>query len=158
MLVVSDTTPLNYLALIGEIDLLPRLYSTVVVPSQVIRELEHARTPLVVREWVAQLPQWVEVRTANEGRFPSLDSGEAAALSLAIELKSPLLVDESKARAMARECGVPAIGTIGILAEGHIRGFVNFEEALEKLRETSFRIHPSVIQTFRSRLGEEGLR
>jgi predicted nucleic acid-binding protein len=31
-IVVSDATPLNYLALIGEIDLLPRLFKSVLVP------------------------------------------------------------------------------------------------------------------------------
>lgn len=37
--VVADTSPLNYLVLIGEIDLLRRLYGRVVVPSEVVAEL-----------------------------------------------------------------------------------------------------------------------
>jgi len=32
MIVVADTTPVNYLILIGEIDVLPKLYGRVVIP------------------------------------------------------------------------------------------------------------------------------
>ena len=36
-LVVSDTTPFNYLILIGHIDVLPRLFGKLLVPPAVIR-------------------------------------------------------------------------------------------------------------------------
>jgi len=39
MLVVADTTPINYLVLIGQIDLLASLYEQVVIPSAVAAEL-----------------------------------------------------------------------------------------------------------------------
>lgn len=44
MIAVSDTSPLNYLALIGEIELLPRIFTRVLIPPAVISELHHART------------------------------------------------------------------------------------------------------------------
>jgi predicted nucleic acid-binding protein len=37
MIVVADTTPLNYLALIGEVDLLPLLFGRVLVPGAVCK-------------------------------------------------------------------------------------------------------------------------
>jgi predicted nucleic acid-binding protein len=37
--VVADSSPLNYFTLIGSVDVLPRLYGSVVVPVQVIEEL-----------------------------------------------------------------------------------------------------------------------
>ncbi len=59
MIVVSDTTPLNYLILIGQIDLLPRLYGQVIVPTTVVHELKHLRAPESVRSWMASPhPGW----------------------------------------------------------------------------------------------------
>lgn len=43
MIVVSDTGPLNYLILIGSVDLLPRLYGRVVLPLRVHQEMSHPR-------------------------------------------------------------------------------------------------------------------
>ena len=39
MIVVSDTSPICYLLLIGEIELLPQLYSQVIIPRIVGQEL-----------------------------------------------------------------------------------------------------------------------
>ena len=56
MIVVSGTTPLNYLILIGQIDLLPRLYQHVVVPKAVVNELQHLRAPQVKDARFAEHP------------------------------------------------------------------------------------------------------
>ena len=56
MIAVSDTSPICYLILIGEIDTLPRLYSQVLVPAVVIAELVHEDAPGAVRDWAANLP------------------------------------------------------------------------------------------------------
>ena len=40
MIVVSDTTPLRHLIAIGEAELLPELYGTVIVPGAVWAELQ----------------------------------------------------------------------------------------------------------------------
>ena len=58
MLVVADTSPLNYLVLIGEVDLLSHLFGQVCVPDAVIVELQHERTPELVRSWVTAPPVW----------------------------------------------------------------------------------------------------
>ena len=50
MLVVSDATPLHYLVLIGEIDLLQRLYGRVIIPQAVVEELSVAKAPVQVRD------------------------------------------------------------------------------------------------------------
>jgi predicted nucleic acid-binding protein len=51
MIVVSDTTPLNYLVLIDSAHVLPALFGRVYAPSAVIRELAHSRSPELVRRW-----------------------------------------------------------------------------------------------------------
>jgi predicted nucleic acid-binding protein len=45
MVVVADTSPINYLVLIGQIDLLTRLYKRILIPPAVLAELKaSART------------------------------------------------------------------------------------------------------------------
>ena len=61
MIVVADTSPLNYLIVIGAVDVLAPLYTHVVVPQTVAAELSVSRTPAVVRAWIAQRPVWLEI-------------------------------------------------------------------------------------------------
>lgn len=48
-MVVSNTSPLNYLILLDEINVLPRLYERVSIPQSVCEELQAAETPEAVR-------------------------------------------------------------------------------------------------------------
>lgn len=59
MIAIADASPLCYLVLIGEIELLPRLFSRVFVPEAVIAELLHKDAPEAVRSWVSNLPSWI---------------------------------------------------------------------------------------------------
>ena len=61
-MVVADTSPLNYLVLIGSIDVLPELYERVLVPFEVIEELSAADAPAEVAVWVRSRPAWLEVQ------------------------------------------------------------------------------------------------
>ncbi len=45
MIIVSDTSPLNYLVLIGCVDVLERLFGRVIIPEAVLNELRHEKTP-----------------------------------------------------------------------------------------------------------------
>jgi len=45
MLVVCDTSPLCYLLLIGEIEILPQLYDRVLIPTEVAQELSDINSP-----------------------------------------------------------------------------------------------------------------
>ena len=45
MIVVADTSPLNYLVLIDAIDVLPSLFGEVYAPPEVIRELADLLAP-----------------------------------------------------------------------------------------------------------------
>jgi predicted nucleic acid-binding protein len=55
MLVVTDTSPLNYLVWIQQDTLLPILYDRVVIPPAVYEELQRPETPpLNLSEFVAR--------------------------------------------------------------------------------------------------------
>ena len=60
MIVVADTGPINYLIAIKHIELLPRLYVRILVPSSVRDELQRDAAPKLVRQWIARPPEWLE--------------------------------------------------------------------------------------------------
>ena len=62
MIVVSDTSPICYLILIGQVNLLERLYGTVVIPQIVANELSATGSPSVVQSWIAQPPDWLDIQ------------------------------------------------------------------------------------------------
>jgi predicted nucleic acid-binding protein len=49
MIVVADTSPLNYLVLLGHIEILAKIYAAVVVPQTVLDELQVVATFLTCR-------------------------------------------------------------------------------------------------------------
>lgn len=122
MLVIADTSPLNYLVLIDAIDVLARLYERVVLPRGAWEELQHPNAPLVVAQWARALPHWIEVWHPPESLDAALDAlgqGEREAIAIA-ELhqnKSEimLLLDEVAARKEAIARGIAITGTLGIL-------------------------------------------
>lgn len=65
MIVVSDTSPLNYLILIGAEDLLPKLFGRVIIPQAVFDELNAAGAAAPVRDWTRNLPVWIEVKQTS---------------------------------------------------------------------------------------------
>lgn len=68
MIVVADTSPINYLILISEISILERMYQQVVLPRAVYAELVRPAAPDRVRTWMEQPPAWIEVRTPSRLR------------------------------------------------------------------------------------------
>lgn len=56
MIVVSNASPICYLVLIGEVDLLPKLFEKVHLPRLVADELLDPGAPESVRRWAEGLP------------------------------------------------------------------------------------------------------
>ena len=128
--IISDTSPLHYLILIGAVDLLPRLADEIVVPSAVARELTHPSTPQRVRAWLAHPPNWFSV-TAPTTLDPSLDlgSGESEAISLALELGvRSILIDERKGFRAAVQRGLQPIGLLAVLEFSAANGWIDFDD------------------------------
>ena len=121
MIVVADTSPINYLILIEEIDILAKMYGTVVIPRSVHDELLRPSAPEVVRKWISQLPAWLEVRRPTSAPDPllaTLDPGERDAIVLAAELYADqLIVDDWQGRREARKRGIRVMGTLGVLRD-----------------------------------------
>ena len=151
-LIVSDTSPLHYLALIGEIQILPALYGRIIIPEKVFDELQQPHTPVIIKTLISALPSWLEVRsitTSIDASLSHLDRGEQEAITLAIELQADeLLIDESNGRDAAEACGLKIIGTLGVLYDAAGDGLCDLEQAFEKLKQTNFRATEHLYQYF----------
>lgn len=148
MVAISDTGPLNYLLLIDCHHVLPRLFERILVPQAVHDELRREGTPDEVRHWAANLPEWMEVCQAEALHDSLLHIGEREAIALIEQRKADMiLLDERRARRVAQERGLTVTGTLGILGQAYHRGWIDLEDAFQRLRETSFHIDPKLLQT-----------
>ena len=150
MIAVADTSPLCYLVLIGEIDLLPKLFGRVLVPHAVIAELLREDAPEAVRAWASNPPAWIFTKEnpvlATTG-LEKLQAGEQAAILLAESMKADIiLLDEKAARRVAADRGLRVTGLLGVLSEAATRGLVELAPAIDSLRTTSFRSSPALLK------------
>jgi predicted nucleic acid-binding protein len=129
MIVVSDTTPVMNLAVIGRLDLLQQLYTTITIPEAVFHEVCVAGAGQAGAQDVSAAP-WIDRRSVVDVGLANslmleLDEGEAEAITLAIELKADLLLmDERRGRSVAARLGIKHIGLLGALVEAKHAGFI----------------------------------
>ena len=150
MIVVADTSPINYLLLIDQIDLLLRLFQQIIIPDVVRDELLDPSAPTVLRQWIANPPSWLTVQTVSgvDTTLNALDPGEQAAITLAQTLPADLLIiDERLGRRIASDRGIPIIGTLGILDDAASQGLIQLADAIARLQRKNFRISRRIIQT-----------
>ena len=128
MIVVSDTSPILNLGLVGHLHLLASLYREVLVPPAVYQELKRS----VRGEHPVDLGSypWITVASAQNQEHVrqlsgQLDAGEAEAIVLALEKRADLLlVDERRARHVASALGLRVTGLLGVLVEAQRAGLV----------------------------------
>jgi uncharacterized protein len=114
MHVVSNTSPISNLAIIGRLELLKRRYGQVRIPPAVAQELSSLSHPDAKSSIAAALADgWLAVDITP---FPlpesvsALDAGEKEAIGLALVTRADvLLVDEKRGRQAARRTGL-AVG------------------------------------------------
>ncbi|MGD1952407.1 MAG: DUF3368 domain-containing protein [Leptolyngbyaceae cyanobacterium] len=150
MIVVSDTSPINYLLLIDQIELRPHLFGQLVIPKAVRDEMLVPDAPPVLQTWITNPPNWLTVHRVSkiDETLNALDLGEQAAITLAQTISADLLIiDERLGRRTAMERGIPIIGTLGILDEAANQGLIDLANAVARLQTTNFRISRRIIQT-----------
>jgi len=105
---VIDSTCFIALEHIGRLELIPRLFQKVHAPPAVVDEI--GRSP----DWL--LVQGVSNQSLLKALRTQLDEGESAVIALAAELENPVVVlDDKKARCVARQMGLSVVGTVGLL-------------------------------------------
>ncbi len=147
--IVSDTGCFIVLSGIGELELLHKTY------GQILTTLE------VAAEFGQPLPDWIEIKSpADKSRMQLLelqiDKGEASAIALAMETpKSILILDDYKARNIAKKLGLEITGTIGVIVKAKLKGIIpSIKPYLAKIRKTDFRLADDVEQQAFKEAGE----
>lgn len=129
MIIVSDTSPINNLAAINQLDLLRQLYDTVMIPQAVYRELTEPDFPVAGATEVQSF-DWIQTRQVTnrvlvEALQNELDTGEAEAIALSLELEADqVLIDERRGRIVAARLNLQYTGILGILVEAKGQGLI----------------------------------
>ena len=160
MRVVSNTSPLSNLAIVGRLDFLPRRYGAVLVPPAVAKELTALSHPDGSgRIAVALAEGWLQIGPPPPILalpFP-LDPGETEAIALACHLKADvLLIDEKRGRQAARHCGLVVAGVLGELLHARHAGWIpSVRNEIQRLRrEAGFFVDATVERFILSQVGE----
>lgn len=143
MPVVSNTSPVLILAVVGRLSLLRQQFGEIRIPSAVLEELrvgEDLPGSQSVRE--AMEKGWLRVEEVKDLTFVQvlqrdLDSGEAEAIALALQVKAEwTLLDEREGRRVAKSLGLKVTGVLGILRRAWHEGELpSLQREMEELRE-----------------------
>lgn len=124
MLIVADTTPIISLIKIGMLELYKSMYGEVIIPEAVFNELV-SNSSMSNEADIIRKSKFLKInKIENEFAVKllqkqlNLGAGESEAIVLADTLKADLLViDERKARGIAKSMGINITGTLGILVD-----------------------------------------
>lgn len=140
--IISDTSCFIILNKIGNLDLLNKVYGRITTTVE------------IAAEYGDPLPEWVEILSiTNKDRQQLLelqiDKGESSAIALALELPdSMLILDDIKARKIAKQLGLNFTGTIGVIIKAKLIGVIpSIKPILIQLREKGVRISEEVELT-----------
>jgi hypothetical protein len=162
MVVVSNTSPVSNLAIVGRLEFLRRRYAVVRIPPAVAAELAALTHPAgSLRIKAALSDGWLVVEPLDKTASPQLpfplDPGETAAIALACQLKAGvLLMDEKRGREAARRCGLVVAGVLGELIHAKLAGWIpNVRDEIRRLRlEAGFFVDITVEKFILSQVGE----
>ena len=123
--VVLNTSPLIVLSKLGLLELaLTELFSEAQLPQGVLSEL--GRKNDAVYHLAKDLVRRGLLRVEKVSvAFPRLGVGESSAILVALNKGKIAVIDDKKARRLARELGLEVIGTLAILRELYERGCIN---------------------------------
>jgi len=160
--IVSNTSPLVWLAKIGRITLLKKLFGEVIIPEEVYKEAverglqEGFSDALAIKECVEQ--GWIKISKLNESEIKLCEKmmehafeihfGEAQAIILARKINALLLMDESSGRAFAETLGLKVKGTLYVVMKalrGKLLDRTEAKEMVLALVGKGFRIEPKLL-------------
>ena len=152
MKIVIDTSPLISLSVLDHLELLSKLFPTIIVPHAVYLEIKAAGE----KEEYIRIANFIENRIYHPKEekifHHKLGKGETEAIILCLELKADLLIlDDKKARTVAESQNIKCIGTLGMLTMAKQKGFIKelrkyFIQLLENERYFSIALLNLILQ------------
>lgn len=161
MIIVSDTSPIINLAILGKLDILPALFGRVIIPQKVFEEITIQGADMPGADEV-RAATWVEVKectntTLIQALQLQVDPGEAEAIALALEIHAELLlIDERMGRQLAKEFQLPIMGLLGVLKVAKEKGLISKIKPLldQLIHIAGFRISKELYQEILETEGE----
>jgi uncharacterized protein len=157
LIVVSDTSPILNLSAVGQLKLLKQLYREVVIPPAVATELRANGVEYRGEKWLAVMTP--ASRELVDQLSHRLDPGEAEAIAVAVELHANrILIDERRARRVAAEFNLQAVGLLGVLVEAKQKGYLQECKSVldEMIQVAGFWIGDRLYERFLEEIGENG--
>lgn len=162
--IISNSTPLIAFIKKNELSILKSLFDEIIIPKAVYDEILNTPRTLnnegeILKKEIKK--KWILIKEITTLKFPELNlgRGETEALNLCIESDNPLLlIDEKKARNIAKSLKIDVLGTLGILSLVNKRGLKNEQDILEDLDlliKKGFYLSSEVILGFLKKLGNE---
>lgn len=151
MKIASNASPLIFLAKIRKLSLLEGY--NVSIAEEVLHEIKKGRESSADADIILSLIESKKIAVKNVQILQQLDKynigkGEKSAISLAFRENSLLLIDEKRARSIARLFGLKIRGALGVIAEAFDNKQINKHEAREIVRElikAGYRIDESLL-------------
>ncbi|MBD2598207.1 DUF3368 domain-containing protein [Nostoc spongiaeforme FACHB-130] len=145
---VTNSTCLIGLERIGRLDILPQVFFPVIIPCAVAAEVGLSAEWLTVQA-VKNLAVVTTLKT-------QIDSGEAEAIALAMEIEDVFIIlDDRNARRIAQQLSLKVIGTVGMLLRAKQQGIIaEIKPLLTALEAADFRIAEPLVQNALRLAGE----
>jgi predicted nucleic acid-binding protein len=156
---IADSGPLICLARINQLELLPRLFSKIIVPPGVWNEVTVKGQGHLDAHKVSQVT-WITVQTPDPLSVKPLsilvDAGEAEAIALAqTTADCTILIDDARARKIAQRLNIKQIGTIGLLLRAKRQGLLKkIKPHIDALVENGIYIRRELIDAVLKDAGE----
>ncbi len=132
-----------------ELELIKKLYGKIIT------------TKIVAEEYGKILPEWIEIKDVKNKKYQAelesiIDKGEASAIALAVEVRNcTIIIDDLKARNLAKRIGLNLTGTIGIILKAKQVGIINsVKPIMTKLKQTNFRLTEKLEEDILKASGE----
>ncbi|UCF90514.1 MAG: DUF3368 domain-containing protein [Desulfobacterales bacterium] len=155
----ADSGPLICLARIHQLELLPRLFSKILVPPEVWNEVTVRGQGHPGAHELSQVT-WLIIQAPDPQLVKPLsilvDAGEAEAIALAqTTADCTILLDDARARKIVQRLSIKQIGTVGSLLRAKRRGLVeNIRPQIDALVENGIYIRRELIDTVLKDAGE----
>ncbi len=149
-IVIADTSCLIALTNIEAINILKELYQEIYITEEILNEFGDT------------LPKWIKIEKVKNEKYKQLldqilDSGEASAIALALDLENVLLIlDDLKGRKEAEKLGFNITGTLGVLFKSKQLGIIDeLKPYIEKLKNVGFRVSENIEKEILKRSNEK---
>ncbi|NES87667.1 MAG: DUF3368 domain-containing protein [Moorea sp. SIO2B7] len=152
MIIISNTSPINNLAEIGQLNILQNIYNQIIIPKAVYNDLIHPGAGEIVINAVKN-SDWIKVQSIqNQSMVKQLQNkinvGKAEAITLACEFNADqLIMDERLGRREAKGLGLNITGVLGVLVIAKNRNLITAVKPLidDLIDNAVFRVSPQLL-------------